>query len=112
MTAALTIKRGADATTREEYDENDPAAVARMREKFDVVAPYALTYKTVEGQSTQIRRGEFPGVGEQAEVVLLGGGDAVEPGCGVPQLAELRLLARAGGRGAGHQGEPECDDDE
>jgi hypothetical protein len=67
MTAALTITHQG---TREEYDENDPAAVAKMRAKFDEVATGALTYKTVQGQSETIHRGEFPGVGEAAEVTV------------------------------------------
>jgi len=71
MTAALTITRES-VTTREEYDENDPAAVAEMRAKFEAVATGSLAYKTVPGTDTSetIHRNEFPGVGEAAEVTV------------------------------------------
>jgi hypothetical protein len=71
MTAALTITRES-STRREEYDENDPAAVAEMRAKFEAVAPGALAYKTVPGTgvSETIHRSEFPEVGEAVEVTV------------------------------------------
>lgn len=70
MTAALTITQSG-ATTREEYDETDPVKVAEMRAKFDAVAVYGgLLYKTTTAGSETIRRDEFPGVGEQAEVIV------------------------------------------
>ena len=73
MTAALTITRHG-TTTREEYDENDAAKVAEMRTKFDSVVTGSgnLAYKTARGTDTSetIHRGEFPGVGEAAEVIV------------------------------------------
>jgi hypothetical protein len=69
MTAALTITLHG-VTERDEYDETDPAKVAEMRTKFDNVVTGSLAYKTVEGRSETIRRGEFPAVGEAAEVTV------------------------------------------
>lgn len=47
---------------RIEYDENDPAAVKAMSARFDslMASTKGLGYVTRDGESEQIRKGEFP----------------------------------------------------